>query len=289
MTDLRRKAALRVGVVQTSPRFGRVRRNITRALELMAGAPADLYVLPELFATGYQFCSRAEVAALAEPIPAGQTTRRLIAFARRAGCVIVAGLAERGSSGRFYNSAVVIGSTGGPQGFIGRYRKLHLFAEETRWFSPGDASPSVWTVGPVRIGVMICFDWFFPETARLLALEGAELICHPANLVLPYCPEAMKTRSIENRLFTATADRVGTEDRCGTAPLTYIGRSQITDPRGRLLYRAAATGEAVGVVRVDPGQAADKRINAYNDLWEVRQPRHYRRLTASHRRPRSSK
>ena len=277
-------AALRVGVVQTSPRFGRVRRNITRALKLMAGAPADLYVLPELFATGYQFCSRAEVAALAEPIPAGRTTRRLIAVARRAGCVIVAGLAER-AAGRFYNSAVIVG----PQGFIGRYRKLHLFAEETRWFSPGDASPAVWTVGPVRIGVMICFDWFFPETARLLALGGAELICHPANLVLPYCPEAMKTRSIENRLFTATADRVGTEDRCGTAPLTYIGRSQITDPKGRLLYRAPATGEAVGVARIDPRQAADKRINAYNDLWEVRRPRHYRRLTAAHRRPRVSK
>ena len=269
-------AGLRIGVVQTNPQFGRVTANIARAVQLMAGAPADLYVLPELFATGYQFCSRAEVARLAEPIPAGLTTRRLIAFARRHRCTIVAGLPER-ASGRLYNSAVLVG----PQGLLGRYRKLHLFAEETQWFTPGDAAPAVWSGGSTRIGVMICFDWFFPETARLLALKGAELICHPANLVLPYGPEAMRTRSIENHLFTATADRVGTEARGGKRALTYIGQSQITDPRGQLLYRAAATGEAVGVAWIDPGQAADKRINQYNDLWETRRPRLYRPLASS--------
>ena len=272
-------AGLRVGVVQTNPQFGRVRANLARALQLMAGTPADLYVLPELFATGYQFCSRAEVAALAEPIPSGRTTRRLIAFARRHRCVIVAGLPERAGR-RLYNSSVIIG----PRGLLGRYRKLHLFAEETRWFSPGDLAPAVWDIGLARIGVMICFDWFFPETARLLALKGAELICHPANLVLPYCPEAMRTRSIENRLFTATADRVGTEARCGSGALTYIGQSQITDPRGQLIYRAAPTGEAVGVAWIDPSQAADKRLNAYNDLWDARRPSTYRLLTASRKK-----
>jgi predicted amidohydrolase len=277
-------AGLRVAVVQTDPQFGRVAANLDRALQLMAGTPADISVVPELFATGYQFTSRAEVAKVAEPVPAGRTTRRLTAFARRRRCAVVAGLVER-AGGRFYNSAVVVGQ----EGVIGRYRKLHLFAEETQWFAPGDAAPAVWTIGSTRVGVMICFDWFFPETARLLALAGAELICHPANLVLPYCPEAMRTRSIENRIFTATADRVGTEARGGKSPLTYIGQSQITDPRGRLLYRAPATGEAVGAAWIDPAQARDKRINAFNDLWEVRQPRHYRRLTVARRKSRSSK
>lgn len=277
---------IRVGVVQTSPRFGRVAANLARALRLMATKPADLYVLPELFATGYQFSSRAEVARLAEPVPTGRTCRQLIAFARRHRCAIVAGLPERAGR-RCYNSAVVIG----PDGYLGCYRKLHLFGEETCWFAPGRKAGAVWTIGAfgsggsgkatgsVKIGVMICFDWFFPETARSLALEGADLICHPANLVLPYCPEAMRTRSIENRLFTATADRVGTEARGGRAPLTYIGRSQITDPRGRLLFRAPAKGEAIGVVRIDPRQARDKRLNSYNDLWEARRPRAYRGLT----------
>jgi predicted amidohydrolase len=257
----------------------------------MEAKPADLYVLPELFATGYQFSSRAEVARLAEPVPSGRTCRRLIAFARRHRCAIVAGLPERAGR-RLYNSAVVIG----PKGYLGCYRKLHLFGEETRWFSPGKQAGAVWTIGSlgsgcsgrsgasggstgsVTIGVMVCFDWFFPETARVLALKGAELICHPANLVLPYCPEAMRTRSIENHLFTATANRVGTEARGGREPLTYIGRSQITDPRGRLRFRAAARGEAIGVVRIDPQQARDKRLNRYNDLWEARKPRAYRLL-----------
>ncbi|HXZ25013.1 MAG TPA: nitrilase-related carbon-nitrogen hydrolase, partial [Nitrospiria bacterium] len=107
------------------------------------------------------------------------------------------------------------------------------------------------------------------------------VICHPANLVLPYCPEAMRTRSIENRLFTATANRVGTEARGGRPPLTYIGRSQITDPRGRLLFRASATGESVGVVQIDPSLARDKRLNSYNDLWEARKPAAYRTLTSA--------
>jgi predicted amidohydrolase len=257
------------------PRFGRVATNLTRAIRLMATKPADLYVLPELFATGYQFSSRAEVARLAEPVPSGRTCRQLIAYARRHRCTIVAGLPERAGR-RFYNSAVVIGS----EGYLGSYRKLHLFGEETRWFSPGKRAGGVWTIGSLKIGVMICFDWFFPETARALALEGAELICHPANLVLPYCPEAMRTRSIENRIFTATANRVGTEARGGRAPLTYIGRSQITDPRGRLLFRAPAAGEAIGVVRIDPRQARDKRLNSYNDLWEARKPSAYRTLTS---------
>jgi predicted amidohydrolase len=267
---------MRVGVVQTSPRFGRVAANLARALRLMATKPADLYVLPELFATGYQFSSRAEVIRLAEPVPTGRTCRRLIAFARRHRCAIVAGLPERAGQ-RCYNSAVVIG----PDGYLGCYRKLHLFGEETRWFSPGRKAGAVFTIGLVKIGVMVCFDWFFPETARSLALEGADLICHPANLVLPYCPEAMRTRSIENRLFTATADRVGTEARGGRSPLTYIGRSQITDPRGRLLFRAPARGEAIGVVRIDPRQARDKRLNSYNDLWEARRPRAYRALISN--------
>lgn len=265
--------------------------NLTRALQLIAAKPADLYVLPELFATGYQFSSRAEVARLAEPVPAGRTCRTLIAFARRHRCAIVAGLPERAGR-RVYNSAVVIG----PRGYLGRYRKLHLFGEETRWFAPGNMAGNTWSIGPfggsggsggsgesITIGVMVCFDWFFPETARSLALQGADLICHPANLVLPYCPEAMRTRSIENRLFTATANRVGTEARGGRAPLTYIGRSQITDPRGRLRFRAAATGEAIGVVRIDPRPARDKRLNSYNDLWEARKPSAYRGLTVSNK------
>ena len=262
---------MRVGVVQTDPQFGQVTDNIDRALQQMEPADADLFVLPELFATGYQFSSRKEVTALAEPVPAGATTRRLSAFTRHRRCWVVAGLPER-SGQQVYNSAVIIG----PKGIVGIYRKVHLFGEERRWFTPGNTGFHVWKVGPVRVGVMVCFDWLFPESARTLALKGAELICHPANLVLPYCPEAMRTRSLENHLFTATADRVGTEARGGKAPLTYIGQSQITDPWGDVLFRAPATGEAVGVIEIDHRRARQKRLNRYNDLLLDRRPQWYR-------------
>jgi len=96
---------------------------------------------------------------------------------------------------------------------LGTYRKIHLFYKEKLYFAPGENPPKVFNVNGVNIGVMICFDWIFPETARTLSLQGAELIAHPANLVLPYCQNAMITRSIENRVFTATANRVGSELR----------------------------------------------------------------------------
>src|SRR5919202_6692477 len=119
---------------------------------------------------------------------------------------LVAGLAELHSE-RCYNSAVVLG----PSGFIGTYRKTHLFFEETLLFAPGDTGFPVWQAGGAKIGVMICFDWFYPEAARTLALKGAEVLCHPSNLVLPYCPDAMVTRCLENHLFSVTANRIGSE------------------------------------------------------------------------------
>jgi predicted amidohydrolase len=73
----------------------------------------------------------------------------------------------------------------GPKGFIGCYRKTHLFFEETLWFTPGDSGFQVWDIGMAKVGVMICFDWYYPESARTLALQGADIIAHPSNLVLP--------------------------------------------------------------------------------------------------------
>ena len=95
----------------------------------------------------------------------------------------MAGLPERAGA-HCFNSAVVVG----PKGFIGCYRKTHLFFEETIFFTPGDTGFHVWDIGVAKVGVMICFDWFYPEAARTLALQGADIIAHPSNLVLPHCP-----------------------------------------------------------------------------------------------------
>jgi predicted amidohydrolase len=185
--------------------------------------------------------------------------------------VIVAGLSERAGAA-CYNSAVVVG----PSGFIGCYRKTHLFFEETLFFTPGDTGFQVWDIGPAKIGAMICFDWYYPEAARTLALKGAEIICHPSNLVLPNCPDSMPVRCLENRVFAITSNRTGSEARGGKDPLTFIGNSEVVAPRGAILHRAPRDQEELCIVEIDPADARNKALTPYNDLLRDRRESLYR-------------
>ncbi|HRC45211.1 MAG TPA: nitrilase-related carbon-nitrogen hydrolase, partial [Nitrospira sp.] len=250
--------------------FGAVARNLDHVSARLGQVDADLIVLPELFATGYQFVSQEEVFQLAEPVPDGATTKRLADMAARRGMTIVAGLPELDGR-RCFNSAVVVG----PNGFIGCYRKTHLFFEETLWFTPGDSGFQVWDIGMAKVGVMICFDWYYPESARTLALQGAEIIAHPSNLVLPHCPDSMVTRCLENRVFSVTANRIGSEARGGKERLTFIGMSEVVGPRGRILHRAPRETEDLTIVEIDPAEARIKALNDYNDLLRDRRPALY--------------
>lgn len=261
---------MRVGYLQFDPVFGEVARNLDHVSARLEQVETDLIVLPELFATGYQFVSQEEVFQLAEPVPDGATTKRLADIAARRGMTIVAGLPER-DGGRCFNSAVVVG----PKGFIGCYRKTHLFFEETLWFTPGDSGFHVWDIGPAKVGVMICFDWYYPESARTLALQGADIIAHPSNLVLPNCPDSMVTRCLENRVFSVTANRIGSEARGGKDRLTFIGLSEVVSPRGRILHRAPRDIEDLTLVEIDPAEARLKALNDYNDLLRDRRPAFY--------------
>jgi predicted amidohydrolase len=269
---------MKVGFVQMDCRFGEVEKNTAKAIEFISDRKADLWVLPELFQSGYQFVSKKEVADLAEPVPDGPTVKRLIKAAKENKAYLVAGMAEK--SGRnFYNASVLVG----PRGLIGLYRKIHLFYEEKRWFTPGDLPFQVHSIGyrhngggtrRAKIGMMVCFDWIFPESARTLALLGADIICHPSNLVLPYCPDAMVTRCIENRVFAITTNRVGAESR-SKETLTFIGRSEVVDPKGKILYRASDKEEEAHVVEIDPAAARNKSLNHFNDLLKDRREKFY--------------
>ncbi|WKZ33642.1 MAG: nitrilase-related carbon-nitrogen hydrolase [Thermodesulfobacteriota bacterium] len=253
---------MRVAFIQTSPVFGDIASNVEKVVKRIARLDAELVVLPELFSTGYQFRSRKELLELAEEVPGGYAVRRLADAAKSKGAYVVAGLAER-SGKKAYNSAVLVG----PRGHIGTYRKAHLFWDEKKMFTKGDTPFAVYRAGKARVGMMVCFDWIFPEAARTLALMGADIICHPSNLVLPYCPEAMITRSIENRVFTITANRVGAEERVEGKSLRFIGSSQITSPAGEVLARAGGRKEEAGVVEINPFEARRKRITPVNDLF----------------------
>ncbi len=256
---------MKVGFVQNDPPFGEVANNLEHVVRVLTDQKADLFVLPELFTTGYQFVSREEALEFAENIPNGKTSQALLRLAKQIDSVIVAGIAER-EGDAVYNSALIVG----PGGFIGRYRKAHLFDTEKEIFEPGDTPLQVFDLGFARVGIMICFDWRFPETARTLALKGADIIAHPANLVLQHCPQAMITRSLENGLFTVTADRVGCEERIPGQRLKFMGQSQVVDPLGNVLYRASLTEQEVHVVEIDIGLARNKYLNPNNHIFEDR-------------------
>lgn len=262
---------MRVGFYQFDPLFGEVAKNLDAVTAKLEQTEAELIVLPELFASGYQFVSQEEVQRLAEPVPDGPTTRRLVEVAKRRRMHIVAGLPEKAGSS-CYNSAVVVG----PDGFLGCYRKTHLFSEETLFFAPGDSGFQVWDIGRAKIGVMICFDWYYPEAARSLAVQGADIICHPSNLVLPNCPDSMPVRCLENRVFAITCNRIGSEAREGKDRLTYIGHSEIVTPKGVIQYRAPRDREDLAILDIDPIEARNKSLNRYNDLLRDRRTTLYK-------------
>ena len=266
----------RMAFVQGRPRFGRTDENLERGLALAASVEADLVVLPELWSSGYVFSSQAELAELAEDARRGATARALAWAAKREKRHYVAGFPEV-ARGRFFNSAMLVG----PGGVKAVYRKLHLFEREQEWFEPGNLPLAVHRVGPASVGMLICFDWRFPETSRALALMGADVIAHPSNLVFPNAQQAMLTRSLENRVFTLTANRTGTEKRPGgTVPFT--GRSQIVDPHGRVVVRAGRTAETAAAADCDLAEARDKALTKITHLWTSRRPQFYGRLVAKH-------
>ena len=265
---------MKVGYYQFRPLFGKVRHNLNRVVQKLSGLNADLVVLPELAFTGYYFKDRSEVRALAEEPEKSGTVAALVALCRSRKLHLVTGFAEKARD-RYFNSALLIG----PRGIVHIYRKLHLFNEETKWFNAGDIPLQFNRVGSVRVGMMVCFDWIFPEVTRVLALAGADIICHPSNLVLDYCQQTMLTRCLENKVYAITANRHGFDQR-PHGNLRFTGRSQIVAPGGTLLHKAASQREELFVMDIDPALARDKSITARNEVLRDRRPEFYATLTA---------
>jgi predicted amidohydrolase len=262
---------MRVGIIQNTPVFGERDRNLDAVERQLDQHLAELWVLPELFASGYLFLDRGELDAAAEPLGGGPVQDRLRRWAEERDAAFCAGFAERDGE-KIYNAASLIG----PQGRLAHYRKLHLFNTEKLVFDPGESAPPVAEWRGVQCGIMICFDWRFPETARSLALDGAELILHPSNLVLRVCPPAMITRALENGVFTVTANRGGRDDR-GEQSLVFHCGSQVVAPDGEVLGSIEPGGEGVLIVEIDAARARDKAVTALNDLIADRRPEHYHR------------
>jgi len=259
-----------VGYAQIDVRYGDVNANRAAIAEACAKADtADLLVLPELAISGYDFPDRAAVFDAAEPFEDGPTRAFLADIAGAFQLTLVCGYAERAAEG-CYNSAMLVR----PDGSAENYRKVHLFNREMDLFLPGGAPPPVCETPAGRVGLMICFDWFFPETARSLALRGAQIIAHPSNLVLPWCQRAMFARSVENAVFSVTANRIGTETQAGRT-LTFTGGSQILGTHGETLSEAPVDAPYAGTAAIDPSEADDKTIAERNDRFRDRRPALY--------------
>lgn len=210
--------SIRVASLQLEPVVGEAEGNIANSVSKAREAieaGAQLLVLPELTNSGYVFESRREAFSLAEEVPGGPASRAWAKLCADAGVYLVAGIAEREGE-RLYNSAAAFS----PKGHLGTFRKVHLWNRENLYFEPGNYGFPVWHTPIGRIGAAICYDMWFPETYRLCALQGADIICVPTNWV-PIPGQAPGERAMANLLamanahsnsvFIAASDRVGTE------------------------------------------------------------------------------
>ncbi|TDE34797.1 nitrilase family protein [Antarcticimicrobium sediminis] len=259
-----------IACIQFEPKIGEVDANLD-AIEIRVRQArangAQLIVLPELADSGYVFDSAEELAQLAQPIPDGQSAQRLIALATELEVYIVSGLAEVAGA-TFYNSAMLCG----PEGYIGTYRKMHLWYRENLFFEKGDLGLPVFATPLGKIGIAICYDGWFPETFRQLAMKGAEVICVPTNWVpMPdQDPQAEvmsnilhKAAAHSNGLFIACADRVGTE-----RGQPFIGQSLIIDATGwPLAGPASREDDDILYATITPADVSTKRhLNEFNDI-----------------------
>ena len=260
---------LHVGFYQFRPLFGRIQYNLKKIVNVLDKVSADIIVLPELPFTGYYFKDRQELKTMAEEINGSNIVECLVSLCRDRDFYLVSGFAEKFRD-KYFNSALLIG----PEGIIRTYRKIHLFNEEKHWFDPGDTPLRVDKIRGVNVGLMVCFDWIFPEIFRALSLLGADIICHPSNLVLSYCQQTMITRCLENAVFAITANRFGTDKR-PQGNLTFTGKSQVVAPKGDLLFRASSHRETLHIQEIDISLARNKNMTPLNDLFNDRRSEFY--------------
>lgn len=266
--------SLVVACVQMEPHVGRKHDNVVqciRHIEAAANHGASLVVLPELANTGYVFNDRDEAFALAEALPEGETAQLLAETAQRLGVHIVSGIAERAGK-QLYNSAILTG----PAGHVGVYRKLHLWNNEHHFFEPGDRGVPVFDTPLGRIAIAICYDGWFPETYRLAAMQGADIVCVPTNWVrMPAQPDdrpAMATTltmaaAHSNGVVIACANRIGME-----RGQPFVGQSLIVGGNGwPVAGPASVDREEILYAAIDLTRTRSERtLNAFNHVLRDR-------------------
>jgi predicted amidohydrolase len=273
-----RVSGVRVAVVQFEPRVGveNLTANAAAAKERSIEAAdhgADLIVLPELATTGYVFRTRNEAFAHSEAVPDGPSVELFARIADERDLYVVGCVVERDGE-RLYDTAVLVG----PDGYIGRYRKTHLWNTEKLWFTPGDEGFTVFDTRIGRIGLLVCWDIWFPETARIVSQLGADIICIPTGWVWTPPPlydasgvcmaaHLTMTTAHVNNVFIATADRIGRERGAG-----FMGNSLIAGTNGWPIDRIAGPDEET-IIYADIDLTAARTAPIWNQLNDLHRDR----------------
>ena len=273
----------------TADPTGNFRKTVAQ-IERAADQGAQIICTQELFRSQY-FCQCEDHAnfQLAEPIP-GPSTEAFQELAGRHKVVIIASLFEKRAAGLYHNTAVVIDADGA---LLGIYRKMHIPDDplyyEKFYFAPGDTGFRAWPTRYGRIGVLVCWDQWYPEAARLTALQGAEIIFYPT--AIGWHPQekarqgadqqaaweiVQRSHAIANGCYVAVANRTGLEKPAGGDGIEFWGQSFVAGPGGQILARARADQETTLLVPVDLAEVdltrthwpflRDRRIDAYGDL-----------------------
>jgi N-carbamoylputrescine amidase len=281
--ELRLAEKFRLGLVQMSTTADPA-ENLKRAIDHVRDAAANgaqIISLPELFQTQY-FCQREDAALfdLAESIP-GPTTARLMDVAKQLHVVLIASLFEKRAPGVYHNTAVMIDADGSLRGI---YRKMHIPDDplyyEKYYFTPGDLGFKAFDTSVGKIGTLVCWDQWYPEGARLTALQGAEVLFYPT--AIGWHPDEkaefgdaqydawqtiQRAHAIANGVYVAVVNRVGFEEgdirgnKAQGKGLEFWGGSFIADPFGRLIAKASHDKEEILMAEVDPRVLEDTRRN----------------------------
>jgi predicted amidohydrolase len=273
-----RVGPVRVAVAQFEPRVGveNLKANglaVEERIRAAAEAGAGLIVLPELATTGYVFESRDEAFAHAEAVPDGRTVQAFAGLAAEHNVYIVGCVVEQAGA-KLFDTAILVG----PDGYIGRYRKTHLWNTEKLWFTPGDEGFSVFDTRIGRIGLLVCWDIWFPETARIVTQLGADIICIPTGWVWTPPPlydasgvcmaaHLTITAAHANNVFIATADRIGVERGAG-----FMGNSLIAGTSGWPIDRIAGPDEDT-IIYADVDLTAARTAPIWNQLNDLHRDR----------------